>query len=48
VDTPALQCTQQVNGSGEMLVFCLFEGGHSFRTEHLVFARARLRLSGKL
>lgn len=48
VDAPALRCSQQVNSSGDMLAFCLFEGGHSFRTEYLAFALARLRLSGRL
>jgi polyhydroxybutyrate depolymerase len=48
MDKPALKCSQQGNPSGEVLAFCLFEGGHSFRTEYLGFALARLRLSGKL
>ena len=48
VDTPALSCSQQVNPSGDVLAFCLFEGGHSFRTEYLAFALTRLRLSGRL
>ena len=48
VDTPALRCSQQANPSGDVLAFCLFKGGHSFRTEYLAFALARLRLSGRL
>lgn len=48
LDTPALRCSEQTNPRREVLGFCLFEGGHSFRTEYLAFALARLRLSGKL
>ncbi|WP_298859800.1 prolyl oligopeptidase family serine peptidase [uncultured Sulfitobacter sp.] len=48
VDTPALRCTQQANSDGDVLAFCLFQGGHSFRTEYLGSALERLRLLGKL
>ena len=48
MDSPVLSCGQQNNKSGELLAFCMFQGGHSFRTEYLGSALERLRLSGKL
>lgn len=30
-----LSCRKRSNPAGEVLDFCLFDGGHSFRTEHL-------------
>jgi len=43
-----LRCTEQDNDAGDMLVFCLFEGGHSFRTEHVRFAWEKLAEAGRL
>ena len=43
-----LACEQRRNGSGAILDFCLFKGGHSFRTEHLRFALGRLAEAGRL
>jgi polyhydroxybutyrate depolymerase len=43
-----LDCAERVNGAGEVLAFCLFEGGHSFRTEHVRFAWEKLRAQGQL
>ena len=46
-DTDKLQCTNRANDAGEVLEFCLFEGGHSFRTEYLGYALDRLKSAGK-
>lgn len=43
-----LDCAQRGNADGEILEFCLFEGGHSFRTEYLGYALDRLRAWGRL
>lgn len=48
METDALRCAQSDNDAGDVLEFCLFEGGHSFRTEHLEFALDRLARAGKL
>lgn len=44
----ALRCDTRQNADGKILAFCLFEGGHSFRTEHLRFGLERLRDAGAL
>lgn len=41
-------CTRQENPNGEILEFCLFSGGHSFRTEYLGYALDRLNEAGQL
>lgn len=38
-----LKCSDRTNASGEVLAFCLFPGGHSFRTEYLRYGIERLR-----
>lgn len=38
-----LECTRSTNDTGAALELCLFEGGHSFRTEHLSYALDRLK-----
>ncbi|MEM6564368.1 MAG: polyhydroxybutyrate depolymerase [Pseudomonadota bacterium] len=43
-----LACEEQTNPSGAMLEFCMFSGGHSFRTEHVRHAWDRLTTAGKL
>ncbi|MEM6940157.1 MAG: polyhydroxybutyrate depolymerase [Pseudomonadota bacterium] len=43
-----LSCEVRRNGAGDVLDFCLFEGGHSFRTEHLAHGIAKLREAGAL
>ena len=49
-DTQAgdLSCAQRSNPQGKILDFCLFEGGHSFRTEHLAHGLDRLKQAGQL
>ncbi len=44
----ALKCDQQSNQQGEILEFCLFSGGHSFRTEYLAHGIERLKAVGRL
>ena len=48
IDTPKLRCSQSANDAQDILEFCLFEGGHSFRTEYLGHALERLKSAGKL
>ncbi len=43
-----LTCDASANDAGDVLKFCLFEGGHSFRTEHLRFGWEQLRKAGRL
>lgn len=43
-----LRCANSRNDAGDVLEFCLFAGGHSFRTEYLGYALDRLKLAGKL
>ncbi|MDG1068610.1 MAG: prolyl oligopeptidase family serine peptidase [Sulfitobacter sp.] len=43
-----LRCDRSANKAGEILEFCLFEGGHSFRTEYLAYALERLKAAGRL
>ncbi len=43
-----LSCTNSKNPEGEILDFCLFSGGHSFRTEFVRFAWETLKKAGKV
>ncbi len=43
-----LRCLEQRNGTGAVLEFCLFSGGHSFRTEYLAHGIERLKAAGRL
>lgn len=43
-----LTCKEQSSDAGDILEFCLFEGGHSFRTEHLRHGWQRLVEAGRL
>lgn len=47
-DTDILQCSKQENAGGNVLEFCLFEGGHSFRTEYLAYGIEQLKAAGRL
>lgn len=44
----ALACRNRHNKSGEILNFCMFKGGHSFRTEYVRFAWDVLKKAGQL
>lgn len=43
-----LACTESTNPTGARLDFCLFSGGHSFRTEHLRHAWEQFEKAGQL
>lgn len=43
-----LSCTTRANPENEILVFCLFPGGHSFSTKHLAFGIELLQQAGKM
>lgn len=43
-----LTCENRANEEGAILEFCLFPGGHSFRTEHLSYGIERLRAAGAI
>ncbi|WP_295313299.1 prolyl oligopeptidase family serine peptidase [Roseobacter sp.] len=43
-----LTCDARANDAGDMLTFCLFEGGHSFRTEFVRFGWQQLKEAGRL
>ncbi|QFT58729.1 Alpha/beta hydrolase family protein [Sulfitobacter sp. THAF37] len=43
-----LNCEVRSAPTGDMLDFCLFPGGHSFRTEHLRYGLERLQAAGQL
>jgi len=43
-----LTCEDKTNAAGEILDFCLFPGGHSFRTEHLLYGIEQLKEAGQL
>ncbi|MBD3665854.1 alpha/beta hydrolase family esterase [Sulfitobacter aestuariivivens] len=43
-----LACENRANDAGDILEFCLFPGGHSFRTEHLRYGIERLRDAGQI
>jgi len=47
-DAGKLRCRNRRNPQGEVLAFCLFKGGHSFRTEYLRFGIERLRATGRI
>ena len=44
----SLRCEEQYGAPDTILDFCLFKGGHSFRTEHLRHGIERLRSIGKI
>ncbi len=46
--TGPLTCRSRSNPTGEVLEYCLFEGGHSFRTEYLGHGLATLKEAGQL
>lgn len=46
--TNTLGCLTQQNDRDNVLEFCLFEGGHSFRSEFVDYAWERLAAAGKL
>lgn len=48
VEYDGLNCKEQTSAVGEILDFCLFEGGHSFRTEFLRHGWERLVEAGQL
>lgn len=43
-----LSCQERRNQQADILDFCLFEGGHSFRTEYVRFAWERFKDAGRL
>ncbi|WP_299677217.1 prolyl oligopeptidase family serine peptidase [uncultured Roseobacter sp.] len=43
-----LECVEEASATGEMLKFCLFEGGHAFRTEFVRFGWDQLAEAGRL
>ncbi|MGA9254325.1 MAG: polyhydroxybutyrate depolymerase [Roseobacter sp.] len=43
-----LRCSERSNAEGKVLEFCLFAGGHSFRTEYVRHAWQRLVDAGQL
>lgn len=43
-----LNCVNRQNPTGEILEFCIFSGGHSFRTEYLRYGIDRLRKAGQI
>lgn len=45
---PRLTCQDRRNTKGDILDFCMFEGGHSFRSEYVKFAWQRLEQNGNL
>jgi polyhydroxybutyrate depolymerase len=44
----SLTCINRHNTGGDILEFCLFPGGHSFRTEYLKYGIDRLRAAGRI
>jgi len=46
--TARLTCENGVNPDGKVLDFCMFEGGHSFRSEYLSFAWQTFEKAGQL
>ena len=42
-----MTCQNRSNAEGEILEFCLFPGGHSFRPEYLRYGVERLRAAGQ-
>jgi polyhydroxybutyrate depolymerase len=47
-DTAMLRCSERTAESGDILDYCLFSGGHSFRTEYLLHGIERLKDAGQL
>ena len=47
-ESGALDCQSRANPDGEILDFCLFDGGHSFRTEFLKHGLDRLSEAGQI
>ncbi|WP_375229845.1 alpha/beta hydrolase family esterase [Roseobacter sp. S98] len=43
-----LVCDGDANDAGDVMKFCLFEGGHSFRTEYVRFGWEQLEEAGRL
>lgn len=41
-------CTRRTNSAGDFMDFCLFEGGHSFRSDYLDYAWKTFEAAGKL
>lgn len=48
VSLPGLECQTQTNAGGDILSFCRFQGGHSFRTAFIRQAWAMLTEAGQL
>lgn len=46
--TNRLTCKNSRNAAGDVLDFCMFKGGHSFRSEYLRYAWERFEAAGKL
>lgn len=46
--TGPLSCTNRQNQTGDLLNFCMFEGGHSFRSEFVKIAWEAFSAAGKL
>ena len=44
----ALDCKNRTNANGDILNFCMFKGGHSFRSEYLKFAWETFEGAGRL
>lgn len=43
-----MNCQRRANDAGDVLEFCTFPGGHSFRSDFLSYAWGRLEAAGKL
>lgn len=43
-----LTCENRTTAAGDVLAFCLFSGGHSFRTEHLRYGIMQLKSAGQI
>lgn len=43
-----LHCDARRNVKGDILEFCLFDGGHAFRTEYLRYGLQRLKEAGRI
>lgn len=48
VDVSDMTCARRSNSSGDLLEFCTFPGGHSFRPSFVEYAWSRLTEAGKL
>lgn len=46
--TASLSCENSANSEGDVLNFCMFEGGHSFRSEYLRYAWETFEGAGRL